>query len=250
MKTVLITGAVKNTGLAIARLFASRGWQTVVTSRNGDDAEKTAGQIRDELGVSSWGFGYDPGDIHYASELKQRVNAVCGHMDCVVLNSANLGQFMDPLTVDIDDWASVLQPNLIGAFSCAREFAKDMAELREGTIIFIGSINYRSCLYDRSAYIASKGGICSLTRALALDLGKYNIRVNCLVAGAIHTSRYDAMDPETVKRRNESVPIGRVATGEDVAKSVYFLATEESGNMNGSCVVLDGGTMCLNGGGY
>lgn len=250
-KSVLITGATRNTGYITAQWFAKEGWAVFITSLNGKDAERAAKEISDEFGTPCYGMEYDTLNYNDAERLVQWVKEKGYVLDSLVLNAAAQGLNHNPLTVSADDWAKVVVANVVGGFALARGFARQMIENgKQGTIVFLGSICYQDCNVDRSSYNASKGGILSLTKSLAVDFGQFGIRVNCLMPGPIYTDRYDKLDEETRQRRNALVPIGRVSTGEDVAGGVWFLATELSGNMTGSGVIMDGGVDCINSGRY
>ena len=251
MKSVLITGAARNTGLGIARKFAREGWAVFVTSRKKEDAERAAKAIREEFSVPCFGIAYDPGDTDAVEGVLKIVADEGYSLDSLVLNAAAQGLNADPLTVPIEEWAAVIRANVVGNFQMARSVARMMvAHETKGTLVFLGSITYQDCNVLRSSYNASKGTILSLTKSLAVDLGQYGIRVNCLMPGPIHTERYDALDEETRRRRNALVPIGRVSTADDIAGGVWFLATDCSGNMTGSGVIMDGGVDCINSGRY
>ena len=251
MKSVLITGATRNTGFGIARKFASEGWAVFITSRKAEDAKKAAERIHEEFGVPCFGMGFDIADAHNAGKVTDFVHSKGYVLDYLVLCAAAQGLNQNPLTVDIDEWGAVIQANVTGNFSLARTVARDMVETENhGTIVFIGSITYRDCNVLRSAYNASKGAILSITKSLAVDLGQYGIRVNCLLPGPVYTERYDALDEETRRRRNELVPIGRVSTAEDIAGGVWFLASSNSGNATGTGLIIDGGVDSINSGRY
>ncbi len=247
-KSVLITGAVRNTGFDIAEVFAKNGYHVFVASRQKEDAVITAQKLTDAYGVECFGVRLDPGDLSCIEPTFQEIKNSGYVLDTVVLNAASQGLEHDPLTVNMEDWASVLQTNVIGGFLCARASANAMIQAhKKGTIVFVGSIVYRNAIKHRSAYIASKGAILSLTKALAVDLGEYGIRVNCLIAGPIYTDRYDRISEDERQKRNNAIPIGAVSTGRDIAGGVFFLATEASGNATGSGLVIDGGIdSCLN----
>lgn len=253
-KTVLITGAVRNSGYGIARKFLSEGWTAFITSRDGKNAEKTADTLSKEFCVPCYGLAFSPRDAKQDTErLFSEIEAKGGTLDALVCTAADLGRFMDPLTTDEDRWESVLLTNVMGYFVPAKYAAKQMitsGKAAHGAIVFVGSVNFRDALPQRSAYVTSKGAIYSMTKALAIDFGQYGIRVNCLAPGPIWTDRYDALDAETARRRAEALPIKRVTTIEQMGNVAYFLCTEASGNMTGSTLMLDGGMDCLNGGGY
>lgn len=251
-KTVLITGAVRNSGLGIARKFLSEGWNVVITSRSETDAQKKAKELTEEFGVACYGFGFSP--LNAMTEtpiLFEKLKKAGIVLDSIICNAADLGRWMDPLTVDAQAWANVLNTNVVGYFLPAREAVRQMvANNIQGTIIFVGSINYKDALPERSAYVASKGAIRSMTKALAIDFAKYGIRVNCIAPGPIWTNRYDEMDPEEAEQRRKLVPLQTISTAENIGNIAYFLAGEQSQNMTGSVVVVDGGMDCLIAGGY
>lgn len=251
MKTVLITGATRNTGYGIAKLFAERGWRVVVTSKSLESVDNAVKLLKEQTGGDIIGFAHDVRQTDKVEELFQKVKKAGYTPDSVVLNGAMLGVGTDPLEIPIEDWAEVLYCNVVGNFAVARTFAKDMVNNKiQGTLVFLGSVNYQDVNEGRSSYNASKGAILSLTKSLAVDLGKFGIRSNCLMPGPIYTDRYDKLSDKEKEYRNSSLPIGRVSTIEEIAKGVYFLASDESGNMTGSGVVLDGGMDCLNSGRY
>lgn len=253
-KCVLITGAVRNSGLGMARKFLKEGWTVIITSRVEEDAQANAKDLAEELGTPCYGFGYSPANAKESVQpLFEKMENAGLELDCIICNAANLGRWMDPLTVEADDWIDVLETNVTGYFLPARAAARQMlrtGKAKHGTIIFVGSINYMDALPDRSAYVASKGAIRSMTKALAIDFGKYGIRVNCIAPGPIWTTRYEEMDPAEAEQRRKLVPLQSITTKENMGEIAWFLANETSQNMTGSVMVVDGGMDCLIAGGY
>ena len=254
-KCVLITGAARNSGLGMARKFLSEGWTTIITSRIGEDAQAVAQELQKEYGTPCYGFVYElPTDIKQKTDdLFKKIEDLGLTLDCIICNAANLGRWMNPLEVEIDDWAEVLYTNVVGYFAPARMAARQMiksGKAEHGTIIFIGSINYKDALPERSAYVASKGAIRSMTKALALDLAPYGIRVNCIAPGPIWTDRYDALDPAEAEARRQLVPLKSITTKENMGEIAYFLASDASQNMTGSVMIVDGGMDSIVSGGY
>lgn len=244
-KSVLITGAVRNSGLGIARKFLKEGWTTVITSRKEEDAKAVAKELEEEFGVPCYGFGYSPlNAITDTDILFEKIEKAGVELDSVICNAADLGRWMDPLTVDPKEWAEVIQTNVVGYFMPARAAVKQMirtGKANGATIVFVGSINYRDALPERSAYVASKGAIRSMTKGLALDFAKYGVRVNCLAPGAIWTTRYDELDPKEVERRLETIPLKTFSTKETMGENAYYLASQASFPMTGSVMIVDGG---------
>lgn len=253
-RCVLITGAVRNSGLGIARKFLGEGWATFITSRVQADAETTAAALAKEFDAPCIGLGFSP--LHAIEEthtLFERIEAEGYALDSLVCTAADLGRWMDPVTVDPIAWENVLLTNVVGYFMPAREAVKQMVNAGKadhGTIVFVGSINYRDALPERSAYVASKGAIRSMTKALALDFAKYGVRVNCIAPGPIWTTRYEEMIPEEADRRRELVPLKCITTAEQMGNVTYFLATDTSSNMTGSVLIIDGGMDSIVAGGY
>ena len=247
MKSVLITGAVRNSGLGIARKFLQEGWQTVITSRNEEDAKSVAAELQTEFGVPCFGFGFSPLDAITDTELLfQKIENAGIKLDCLVCNAADLGRWMDPLTVDPIEWQNVLTTNVVGYFMPARAAVKQMlrtGKAKGATIVFVGSINYKDALPERSGYVTSKGAIASMTKALALDFAQYGVRVNCLAPGAIWTTRYESeFDEKEVESRRNKIPLKDFSTKETMGNNAYFLATEASYPMTGSVMIVDGGS--------
>lgn len=254
MKSVLITGAVRNSGLGIARKFLKEGWQAVITSRNEKDARRVASELQAEFGVPCLGFGYSPLDaITDTKVLFEKINNAGIELDSVICNAADLGRWMDPLTVDPTDWQNVIRTNVVGYFMVARETVKQMIKngrANGATVVFVGSINYKDALPERSAYVASKGAIASMTKALALDFAEYGVRVNCLAPGAIWTTRYDELDVEETEIRRSKIPLKAFSTKETMGEQAFFLATAASHPMTGSVLIVDGGSDALMSGGF
>lgn len=253
-KCILITGAVRNSGLGMARKFLKEGWTVVITSRVEADAQAKARELTEEFGTPCYGFGYSPAEAkESAQELFEKIENAGLELDSVICNAANLGRWMNPLEVAAEDWTQVLMTNVVGYFLPARLAAQQMirtGKAKQGTIIFVGSINYMDALPDRSAYVASKGAVRSMTKALAIDFGKYGIRVNCIAPGPIWTNRYEEMDPAEAEQRRSLVPLQTITTKENMGEIAWFLANETSQNMTGSVMVVDGGMDCMIAGGY
>ena len=248
-KCVLITGAVVNTGLATAQTFLSQGYTVFITSRNGQEATLKAQQLSKQYGGECFGLEYSPINAKEQVESLYKQIADKGYtVSVVVCNAADLGLSQDALEVDLDDWEKVVLTNVTGYFATARTGAKQMIEKgasQNGAIIFVGSINYRNAIPCRSSYVASKGAILSMTKALALDFAPHGIRVNCVMPGPIWTTRYD-QDPEKASKKSKPIPIGRVSTTQEIANAIYYLATNQSGNATGTGLIIDGGLDCSN----
>lgn len=247
MKAVLITGACINTGVAIVEKFASEGYNVIFTGRSIErvaDAERAYSEKFPQVRV----VGY-PLDslIDERTVDEESVRAMLSdidkrgfQIDTLVLNAADqgLGQkiFENPLT----DLMKVINTNVVWNYLLCECAALRMREQGGGNIVFVNSNTAYRAIPDRVAYVASKGGQLGLMRALALDLGKYNIRVNAVLPGMIRTDRWEKNPEfyETVPSRY--TPIGDVAEGADIADAVYYFAAHAR-NTTGAELVVDGG---------
>ncbi len=248
-KAALVTGAVRNSGLGIARKFLAEGVPTFITSRVEEDAVKVAAELTKEFGVECFGLGFSPRNAKEETDpMFARVEEKGYYIDSLICNAADLGRWMDPLTVDADKWEDVIITNIMGYFLPARAAARQMianGDAKTGTIVFIGSINYKDAIPERSAYIATKGAIRSMTKGLALDFAKYGIRINCIAPGPIWTTRYDEWTEEEAKRKTAVVPLNTITTKEQMGNVAWFLSNEQSQNMTGSVLTVDGGMDCV-----
>lgn len=247
MKTVLITGACVNTGVAIVQRFAGEGYNVIFTGRSIESVTDAERAYRDRFpGVQIIGYTLDSllDEKTVDEESVERLFADLDKrglfVETLVLNAADqgLGQrvFENPLT----DFMKVINTNVVWNYCIAECAARRMKEQGGGNIVFINSNTAYRAIPDRIAYVASKGGQLGLMRALTLDLGKYNIRVNAVLPGMIRTDRWEK-NPEfyaTVPSRY--TPIGDVAEGADIADAVYYFAAHAR-NTTGAELVVDGG---------
>ena len=202
-KSVFITGATVNTGLGIAEKFAKEGYNLFLGSRNAENAEKTAKELSEKYGV-------------YAK------------------------QFFD---VSIDDFMNVINTNIGWNFMLSREAAIQMKENGGGSIVFVNSNTAYRAIPDRIAYSASKSGALGMMRALALDLGKYNIRVNAVLPGMIKTDRWESNYNDCRSALSNYTPLGDIADFEDIANAVWYFGSDNSKNTTGAELTVDGGNM-------
>ena len=161
----------------------------------------------------------------------------------VVLNAANLGIGMDPLTVTREDFMAVFQTNIGWNFSIVQQAALQMKEAGRGSIVFINSNTAYRAIPNRCAYAASKSGLLGLARSLALDLGQYGIRLNSVLAGMIKTDRWLTNYNDCRNAPSNYTPIGDIAEFSDIANAAWYLGSDESRNTTGAELTVDGGNM-------
>lgn len=240
-KSVFVTGATNGTGFAIASRFAMEGYDVFIGSRTEENAVTAAKEISEKYGVFAKGYGM----VVFSEEDVKRIFSVIRSMgyliDTIVLNAANLGIGQDTLTVPISEFMSVYETNVGWNFMLAREAAKMMKEKGGGSIVFITSNTAYRAIENRCAYGSSKSAILGMSRALAFDLGKYNIRSNCVLPGMIKTVRWENNYNDCKNALSSCTPLGDIAEFEDIANAVWYLGSDQSRNTTGAELTVDGG---------
>jgi NAD(P)-dependent dehydrogenase (short-subunit alcohol dehydrogenase family) len=245
-KAVFITGAQSGTGYGIAEYFAKQGWDVFITSRSREKAEKSAKALADTYGIFSRGYECNIRNEQQIIDIFNDIDKTGRFIETIVLNAADLGFGKDPshgldfFTMDIEDFQRVFDTNLVWNFMIIRQAAIRMKNHHKGSIVFISSNTAYRAIPNRAAYSASKGGINALSKALALDMGKYGIRCNVVLPGTIKTERwYEMKDKQIVN--GELTPIGDISDFEDIANAVWFFGTDMSKNITGAELIVDGG---------
>ncbi len=247
MNAVLITGACKNTGVAIVEKFAAKGKNVIFTGRNLDSVRDAQNKYCKEFpNVNILGYQIDSLNEDNSVDEKS-VKALFDELDkkeifieTLVLNAADQGLHMEIFKNPISDFIRVLNTNVVWNYCMVENAAKRMKDNGGGNIIFINSNTAYRAIPNRIAYSTSKGGQLGMMRAMALDLGKYNIRVNAVLPGMIRTDRW-IENPDFYKDvPSRYTPLGDVATGEDIADAVWYFAAH-SKNTTGAELTVDGG---------
>ena len=247
MKTVLVTGACINTGVAIVERFATEGYNVVFTGRSEDKVRTAEAAYKEKFpNVEIIGYAIDSlldertVDEESADKMFDFLDKNGIFIDTLVLNAADQGLGMKVFESPLTDLMRVINTNVVWNFYLCECAARRMKDQGGGSIVFVNSNTAYRAIPDRVAYVASKGGQLGLMRALALDLGKYNIRVNAVLPGMIKTDRWEK-NPEFYARvPSRFTPIGDVAVGEDVADAVFYFAAHAR-NTTGAELVVDGG---------
>ena len=246
-KTALVTGACINTGVAIVERFLEEGWRVVFTGRNCEKTKETEARYKERFADADViGFAIDSlldertVDEKSVKELFEELDRRDIFVDTLVLNAADQGLgikvFENPLT----DFMRVINTNMVWNYCLSEHAAARMKENGGGNIVFVNSNTAYRAIPDRIAYSASKGGQLGMMRAMALDLGKYNIRVNAVLPGMIRTDRWEKNPDFYNNVPSRFTPIGDVANGEDVADAVWYFAAHAR-NTTGAELVVDGG---------
>jgi NAD(P)-dependent dehydrogenase (short-subunit alcohol dehydrogenase family) len=242
-KIALITGSTKHTGFGIARKFLDEGATVVINGRQEKDVQEAAEKLRQSKKGSIWMAAGDVGKAEDVEKIFSFISEKLGTLHIMVNNAVLQGVGDDFLKTPATFWDEMLAVNIKGLFLCSQKAAQMMVRQGGGVIINLGSTTAYQALRGRSTYIATKGAIDSVTRALALDLAPHHIRVNCLIPGYIRTTRWDSLPKAVIDKRRSNIPLKVEVTYEDVANAAVFLACDDSKNMTGSRLIVDGG--CL-----
>lgn len=237
-KVVLVTGASRGIGRAIAELFASEGAAVVITAKDPKRLQKAAKEIG-AVGIAA--------DIRREVQVKNTVRKIIsrfGRLDILVNNAGILPKIKKLHLISEKEWNDVIDVNLTGQFRFTK-YAIPYLQKNGGSILNIAS-NAGLKAYDNfnaDAYTASKGALVLLTKSWALQYAKDKIRVNCICPGVVETNMTkwwlsSAADREIL---NAEYPIGRIGTVEDVAKSALFFASDDASWITGAVLALDGG---------
>lgn len=246
MKTVFITGSTVNTGRAIAYHFAKEGYNVAISGRNNKNVEEVAAQIASETGADVRGYVLEISDVNKVLEIFAKVENDFGSIDTFVANAANLGIDFGLMNTNEDDFLSITDVNIKGTFFCCKAAAEIMKRHGGGNIVTMGSVQGTGAVRGRTVYSMTKAAISALVKNMAYELGEYNIRANNIVAGAIHSERWDELPKDVANKRRSRYPIGREATQQEIANAVYYLGTDLSASVTGTDLTIDSGiSICI-----
>ena len=244
----LVTGATQYTGFTTAVLFAKRGYRVCITSRSLQKAEDAAKRLREQApDAEALPLKMTPSSVSETQAAFARVKEAFGRLDVFVANATAACRFKNILNTTEEDYDFIMNSNTKAYFFGTQAAARLMIETGvKGSIVLIGSVHSRGALPNRIPYAISKGGIEVLARNAAYELGKYGIRVNLLIAGAIVNQKFLEQTEEEKEARRAAWPLGRESYPEDIAKAVYFLASPEARTITGTSLTVDSGvSACL-----
>ncbi|GHG86244.1 SDR family NAD(P)-dependent oxidoreductase [Pseudodonghicola xiamenensis] len=236
-RKILVTGASRGIGQALALGFARVGADLVLTARDAASLDDTAAAARD-LGAAVQCLGIDQRDVGAVRAQLAGLRDVD-----VLINNAGIEQVCDAADIDEALWDRIVDTNLKGAFFVAQTVAAGMAVRGAGAIVNLASLTSFVGVPTAVPYSASKSGVLGMTRALAAEWAPKGIRVNAIAPGYFHTGLTDVFyeDPDWVAAMTAKVPLGRLGKLDDLIGAVLFLGGKASAYVTGQCIVIDGG---------
>jgi len=242
-KVAIVTGSRRGIGKSIALALAEAGADIVVCDRVIEDGElKAVAEEIQRLGRRSLAVQTDITQKADVARLVQRVMDEFGTID-ILVNNAAMNVMAPLLELREDGWDRVIDTDLKGYYLCCQAVGKRMVDQKRGNIINIASTAAIKAAPQMGAYCIAKAGVVMLTRVLALELAKYNIRVNAIAPYMVKTKFSQPLwsDPETLKQLESEIPLGRLAEPGDIIGSALFLASDASSYITGHTIIVDGG---------
>jgi 3-oxoacyl-[acyl-carrier protein] reductase len=245
---ILITGASRGIGAATAVKFAQAGAAGIVINYQKDRAAaETVARTVEHAGSRSLLIQADVASLNQSKSLVEQTISNFGRLDVLVAN-AGVWPVEDRMIGDLTDsqWEETIRINLHGVFYVSREAARIFIKQRSGNIVNISSTAGQRGEAGHSDYAASKGAIISFTKSLASELGRYNVRVNCVAPGWVDTDMAAPSlreNSELLQRITDGIPLGRVASAEDVAGPIIFLASDLARHLTGEILNVNGGSV-------
>lgn len=244
-KVAIVTGASRGIGRATALAFARAGADVILTSRKVEDLEKVAEQIRKE-GRRALVFSAHLGKMDDVNKVAETTKAAFGRIDILVNNAGTSPVFASFLESEERLWDTVMNLNVKGLFFLSQAVAKIMKEQGGGNIINVASIDAYMPEKDNGIYCISKAAVVMATKVMAKELAPYNIRVNTLAPGYVHTRLLDPSfkaRPGREEQCRNIIPMGRIAEPEDIVDTLIFLASGASSYITGHVIIADGGLL-------
>lgn len=227
-RVVLVTGGSRGIGLATARRFAALGDSVAVTYNSSPPPD-------DVFGVAC--------DVSNAQSVDAAFTAIEDRFGPVEILVSNAGITKDTLLLRMseDDFSSVIDTNLTGAYRVAKRAAQGMLRARRGRIIFIGSVVGLLGSAGQANYAAAKAGLVGLSRSLARELASRSITVNVVAPGPVETDMIAALSDDRRAALSQAVPLGRMASPDEIAGAIAFLASDDAAYITGAVIPVDGG---------
>ena len=238
-KVAIVTGAGRGMGEAIAMRLAEEGAKVVVADVDEKPGQEVAEKIRN-IGAEAIAI---KADVAKRKEAQNVVEACVNQFKSVdiLVNNAGIVRYAPFIDMTEEDWDMVVDVDLKGVFNCTQFAAKHMIRQGNGKIVSISSRSYLGGVINQASYVAAKAGVVAFTRAVARELGEYNVNVNCIAPGPTETRMLAQLSGNERKEKIKLVPLGRFGDPADIANAVLFLVSEDADFITGEVLHVTGG---------
>ncbi|BBO67883.1 short-chain dehydrogenase [Desulfosarcina alkanivorans] len=243
-RIVLVTGASRGIGRAVAETLADQGAEIILVSRKLDRLEAAAAEIREKGGRAA-GFACNMGSLPDIDTLCEEIRKRYGRLDILVNNAATNPYFGEMAAIDESAWGKTLDVNLKGPFFMIQKTIPLMQAAGGGAVVNVSSVNGIRPAAFQGVYSITKGALITMTRAFAKELAPHRIRVNALLPGFTDTNFSSVLmnDEEIYKMVVDQIPLGRHAAPAEMTGAVLYLVSEAASYTTGACLTCDGGLL-------
>lgn len=235
----MVTGASQGIGRETALALAEAGANIAIAARNEEKLARLAEEIA-ARGCAALVVKMDVADVEQVKAGFKSVLEKFGKLDILVNNAAITRDGL-ALRMKPEDWDAVIRTNLTGAHFCTQQALATMMRARAGRIINIASVVAQMGNAGQANYVAAKGGLIGLTKAIAMEIASRNVTVNAVAPGFIETPMTDVLPDKVKEELKQRIPLGRMGTPRDVAAAIVFLASDEAGYITGHVLDVNGG---------
>lgn len=235
MKRVLITGAMSGIGLATTQLFLERDWKVFMADKKRDS--QILNILNENYPEKVYFYKCNVSKSREVKNLHAKVQKALNGIDCIINNAGIITHGLLHQTEE-KDWDELMTNDVKSIYLTSKYFIPDLIKNGNGNIVNTASISGIAADYEMPVYNAAKGAVVNLTRAMALDYAQFNIRVNSVCPSAVNTNM---LNPDNIQKYAEANPLKRICNPVEIAKAIYFLASEESTYCNGVNLPVTGG---------
>ena len=237
-KIALITGGANGIGLATTERFAKEGAKIILW-----DVSDQGNTIAERLKMEGHEIIFKKVSVTKQDEVQKAMAEAHEHFGRIdiLINNAGITRDRTLLKMTMQEWDDVISVNLTGVFICTQAIAPIMKEQNYGRIVSASSNVAIRGNFGQTNYVATKSAIIGMTKVWAMELGRYNITVNCIAPGFITTAMTEAMPEEVRKQSIPHIPLGKWGVPDDIANGYLYLASDEASFVSGICLTIDGG---------